>query len=196
MLTPIALLLLLAADPATAAATEQPVGDQASMPRRLDPDKAEHRATRDDEPTDPWFDRPRVATDDPAFVLAAVESSRQGIIDARDAAGSLTNPALRAAAQKIGAQNEATAHRLENLAGRKGWRLPEPNPGRSSTMPSATPVRANANFIVNQISWHQNTVAQFRAQLEGHGDDDLKRALREALPGYQKNLDLLLTLKP
>ena len=196
MLTSIAMLLMLAADPPQAHASGQPVGDQASMPRRLDPDKTEHRATRDDEPTDPWFDRPRVATDDPAFVLAVVESSRQGIVDARDAASSLDNPALRLAAQKIGAQNEATTHRLENLAGRKGWRLPEPNPGRSSTNPSASPVRANANFIVNQISWHQNTVAQFRAQLAGHGDADLKRELREALPGYQKNLDLLLTLKP
>jgi predicted outer membrane protein len=196
MLTSIAMLLLLAANPPEAPASDPPLGDQASMPRRLDPEKTEHRATRDDEPTDPWFDRPRVATDDPAFVLAAVESSRQGIIDARDAAGSLRNPELRAAAQKIGAQNEATAHRLENVAGLKGWRLPEPNPGRSSTMPSATPARANANFIVNQISWHQNTVAQFRAQLAGHGDADLKRVLREALPGYQKNLDLLLTLKP
>jgi hypothetical protein len=39
-------------------------------------------------------------------------------------------------------------------------------------------------------------VAQFRAQLAGNGDADLKHALREALPGYEKNLQLLLTLKP
>ena len=54
----------------------QPVGDQASMPRRLDPDKTEHRATRDDEPTDPWFDRPRVATDD-QLVKHALTEERQ-----------------------------------------------------------------------------------------------------------------------
>jgi hypothetical protein len=39
-------------------------------------------------------------------------------------------------------------------------------------------------------------VAQYRAQIAGKGDADLKRALKDALPGYEKNRDLLLTLKP
>jgi uncharacterized protein DUF4142 len=125
-----------------------------------------------------------------------VQSARQGVVDAHNAAGELGNAELRAAAQKIGAQNEATSRRLEKIAGAKGWRLPDPNPQHSASMPGTTATRANANFIVNQISYHQYTVAQYRAQLAGKGDADLKRALREALPGYQKNLDLLLTLKP
>src|SRR5262245_36029424 len=201
MLTPIALALLLAGPapqgtPAQAPRTEQATGDQASMPRRLDAGKAEERATRDDEPTDPWFDRPHVATDDPAFMLAAVESARQGLVDARNAAGRLDSPELRAAAERIAAQNRTMTQRLETLAGSKGWRLPEPNPGRASSLPEATPARTNANFIINQISYPEDTLGQYRAQIAGHGDPQLKRVLREAVPAYEKNLDLLLKLKP
>jgi len=200
MVISIALTLMLASAPpgATnpASAPPGPTDEQVLMPRHLDPDKAAERASSDDQPTDPWFDRERVSTDDPAFILAAVESARQGVIDARDAATRLDSPDLRTAAEKITAQNEGTMKRLEKLAGSKGWRLPQSNPGRASTLPEAKPARANANFIVNQISFHENTVAQYRAQIAGKGDKDLKRTLREALPGYQKNLELLLTLKP
>jgi hypothetical protein len=53
----------------------------------------------------------------------------------------------------------------------------------------------SADFIVNQIRLHQTTIAQFRAQSAGNGDAELRRVLREALPGYQKNLEMLLGLK-
>lgn len=201
MLNSIALALLFAnpaaqGSPPDAPRTEQAPGDQASMPRRLDAGKAEHRATRDDEPTDPWFDRPQVATDDPAFMLAAVESARQGLIDARNAAGRLDSPELRAAAEKIAAQNRNMTQRLETLAGSRGWRLPEPNPGRATSLPDASQSRTNANFIINQIAYHESTLGQYRAQLGGKGDAQLKKVLREAVPAYEKNLDLLLKLKP
>jgi len=198
MLSTVALVLVFA-NPATAAkppAQEGPQPTQSPMPRQMDQDKAQHRAESDDQPTDPWFDREYVATDDPAFILSAVENARQGVIEAREAAQHLANPQLRVAAEKIGAQNEATRRRLEKLAHTKGWRLPQPNPGRTTTVPDAAPVRANASFIINQIAYHQNTLAQYRAQMGGKGDAELKRALREALPGYQQNLDLLLKLKP
>ena len=186
MLLHVALLLMLAAAPP----------DQTTLPRHPDPDPVEHHAQRDGTPTDPWFDKPFVATDDPAFILSAVESVRQGTLDAHQAAGQLGRPELRAAAEKIGAQNEATMRRLEKVAQARGWRLPQENPARESTLPTATEKRANADFILNQITFHQNTVAQYRAQIAGKGDAELKRALKDALPGYQKNLDLLLTLKP
>jgi hypothetical protein len=170
MMSSVALLLLLANTPP----------DQTTLPRHPDPDPVEQRTQRDGTPTDPWFDRAFVATDDPAFILTAVENVRQGAADA----------------QKIGEQNEATANKLEKLAQAKGWRLPQSNPGRAATNSQASPTRANANFILNQLSFHQNTVAQYRAQIAGKGDADLKRALKDALPGYEKNRDLLLTLKP
>jgi len=192
MLNTVALLLLANAPP-----------DPTTLPRHPDPDPVEHQTQRDGTPTDPWFDRAFVATDDPAFILSAVENVRQGTLDAESAAKSLDKPELVAAAQKIGRQNEATSRRLEKLATAKGWRLPEENPARATTtngadanvaMPGGT--RTNANFILNQLSFHQNTVAQYRAQIAGKGDSELKRALKEVLPGYQQNLDLLLTLKP
>jgi hypothetical protein len=192
MFQTVALLLLANAPP-----------DQTTLPRHPDPDPVEHRAQRDGTPTDPWFDRDFVATDDPAFILTAVENVRQGARDAESAAQALDKPELVAAAQKIGAQNTATSRKLEKLASAKGWRLPQDNPGRATTTNGAdsnasTPggTRSNANFILNQITFHQNTVAQYRAQIAGKGDAELKRALKEALPGYEKNLDLLLTLKP
>jgi len=177
--------------------------DQTTLPRHPDPDPVEHQAQRDGTPTDPLFDRGFVATDDPAFILSAVENVRQGALDAERAARSLDKPELVAVAQKIGKQNDATSQRLEKLATAKGWRLPQENPARATTTNGAdanisTPggTRTNANFILNQISFHQNTVAQYRAQIAGQGDAELKRALKDSLPGYEKNLDLLLTLKP
>jgi|SRR5688572_4012465 predicted outer membrane protein len=194
MISPVALVLLLAA--------QSP--DQTTLPRHPDPDPVEQQSSREGEATDPYFDREYVATDDPAFVLSAVENARQGVIDARSAAAATGNPELRAAAEKIGAQNEATSRKLEKVASVKGWRLPQPNPARTSSVNGgrdgngnrADTVRANANFIVHQISFHQSTMAQYRAQIAGKGDADLKRALSEALPGYQKNLERLLELKP
>ena len=188
----VALLLLLAAPPE----------EQTTMPRHADPGLPERQERREGTPTDPWFDREHVATDDPAFVLAAIENARQGVVDARNAAGSLGTPELRAAAEQIHAQNDTTNRQLEQLAHAKGWRLPQPNPGRTtSTVEDGKPntsggVRTNANFILNQISYHENTLAQYRAQIAGKGDAELKRALRQALPGYQKNLELLLKLRP
>lgn len=186
MLLHVALLLMFADAPP----------EQTTLPRHPDPDPVEHQQQREGTPTDPWFDRPHVATDDPAFILSAVESARQGALDARKAAGQLGRPELRAVAEKIGAQNETTTHRLEKVAQAKGWRLPQQNPERESTLPPASAKRTNADFILNQITFHQNTVEQYRAQIAGKGDPELKRVLKDALPGYQKNLDLLLTLKP
>ncbi|HET9861977.1 MAG TPA: DUF4142 domain-containing protein [Steroidobacteraceae bacterium] len=186
MALPVALLMLLAG----------PQQDQTTLPRHPDPDPVEGQAHRDGTPTDPWFDRDYVATDDPAFILAAVENARQGEMDAQAAAKSLGKPGLVAAAQKIGEQNAQTSRKLEQLAASKGWRLPKDNPGRDSTSQVASSARAGADFIINQITFHENTLAQYRAQIAGKGDADLKRALREALPGYQRNLELLLQLEP
>jgi hypothetical protein len=169
---------------------------QTTLPRHPDPDPVEQKATREGTPTDPWFDRAHAATDDAAFILSAVESSRQGMMDARSAAGMLQKPELRAAAASIEKQNEATSRKLEELASTKGWRLPEGNPGRVGSFEAAMPARTHANFIISQISYHEATLAQYRAQLSGNGDPALKRTLRGALPGFEKNLDLLLTLKP
>ena len=98
MLSTVALLLLANAPP-----------DQTTLPRHPDPDPVENQAQRDGTPTDPYFDRSFVATDDPAFILAAVETVRQGALDAQSAAKTLDKPELVAAAQKIGEQNTATS---------------------------------------------------------------------------------------
>ena len=173
---------------------------QTTLPRHPDPDPVQKQEHRDGEPTDPWFDRAYVATDDPAFVLAAVENARQGVIDASGAAAGLGNDELRAAAEKIRKQNETTSRKLEEVAKAKGWRLPEPNPARAGTVSDngkgTGPARFNANFILGQIAFHQNTLAQYRAQMSGKGDAQLKRTLRDAVPGYEQNLEMLLKLKP
>ena len=190
MLGVLASLYLLANTPAS----------QTTLPRHPDPDPVENQAQRAGEPTDPWFDRAYVATDDPAFVLTALENARQGVIDARGAEGGLGNAELRAAAEKIRKQNETTSQKLEELAKAKGWRLPAANPGRTSAVAGDASgmgsSRANANFIMGQITYHESTLAHYRAQIAGKGDAQLKRTLREAVPGYEKNLQLLLTLKP
>jgi hypothetical protein len=173
----VALLLLFASDPQQELKRDVPEPQQQGLP------------------TDPLFDKPYVATDEPAFVLSLIESTRQGELDARSAAETLSKQDLRDTAARIGRQNGATRARLEILAKSKGWRTPEKNPDRATTVPDGEVTRTDANFIVQQISFHQNTLEQFRAQLNGNGDTDLKRELREAMPGYEKNLEMLLRAK-
>lgn len=185
MIDTLALMLLAAAQPQ----------DRPSMPRQPDPQPYEQRDEAQGKPTDPLFDRKLVATDDAAFIVSAVEVVRQSSLDARGVEKGLPSPSLRETAAAIGSQNEATSRALVELAKRKGWRLPEDNPVRASTLPAASPHRTSANFIVNQISAHEQTLAQFRAQIAGSGDPDLKRALKSALPGYEKNLRRLLEAK-
>jgi predicted outer membrane protein len=190
MLEALSIMLMLAESPS-----------QTTVPRRVEtptaPPPTDRPRTGDGpfETADPLFDKPLTATDDAAFVLSAVESGRQGVSDARAAETGLTSPALREAAAKISQQQEVTLKKLEAIAQRKGWRLPESNPGRTGSVPVTNADRTHANFIVHQISYHQTTLAQYRAQLSGNGDAELKRALRDALPGYQKNLQMLLGLK-
>lgn len=167
---------------------------QPTLPRHGDVVPAEERPSGQEHPTDPLFDREYVATDDPAFMLLAIENVRQGIIDARTAQQVLRDARLVSAAEKIRRQHETAYQRLEAVAKGKGWRLPAENPQRAATFQTAGETRTAADFIVGQIATHQATIAQFRAQLGGKGDAQLKRALGEMLPGYQENLDLLLHL--
>jgi hypothetical protein len=167
-----------------------------TLPRQADTQPYEQRKGGQGEPTDPLFNKARIATDDASFIVSAVENSRQAALDAQGAAQQLPSDALRAIAAAIGSQNAATARELEALAKRKGWRLPEENRVRASTLPAAPPDRAGANFIRSQITAHQATVAQYQAQIAGNGDPELKRTLQRVLPGYEKNLTRLLTAKP
>jgi len=180
MLATVAMMLLFAAD----------TDPQQEMGR--DVPKPEQQGV----PTDPLFDKPYVPTDPQAFVLSTIESARQGELEARRAAETLSNPELRDTAARIGRQNSATRTRLEILARSKGWRMPEKNPDRAPTLQEGkAETRTDADFIVQQISFHETALAQFRAQLSGNGDADLKRELRDALPGYEKNLQMLLRAK-
>lgn len=185
MLNTFALMLLAAAQPP----------DQTTLPRQADSTPYEQRDAAQGQPTDPLFDRNLIATDDATFIVSAVENVRQASLDARTAEKGLTDGALREAAAAISTQNEATTRKLEALAKRKGWRLPEQNPDRASTLPAASPHRAGANFILHQISFHETMLGQFRAQIAGKGDPELKRTLRAAMPGYEKNLARLLEAK-
>jgi ElaB/YqjD/DUF883 family membrane-anchored ribosome-binding protein len=178
-------LALLAAEPA----------GQTTMPRRADAPKEHAPSQRAGLPADPLFDKPLTATDDAAFVRAAVESGRQGVMDARAAESGLTTPELRAAAAKIGRQHERTLDRLEALAREKGWDLPQTNPVRAGTVPVSSPVRTSADFIIHEIARHQATLEKFRVQARGQGDRELRGLLRESVPGYEQNLEMLLGLK-
>src|SRR5687768_9731894 len=119
-----------------------------TLPRQAEPPKEHAPPQAGGMPADPLFDKPLSATDDAAFVLAAVESGRQGVIDARAGSAGLSTPELRAAAAKIGRQQEATLGKLESIAKTKGWRLPEGNPVRTGTVPVASPARTSADFII------------------------------------------------
>jgi len=190
------LVVMLAASGQGAYAPPAPNDDKTTMPRQADTAPYERRDESQGVPTDPLFDRKLVATDDATFIRSAVETGRQATLDAQGASRQLESETLRETAAAIRTQNEDTTHKLEALARRKGWRLPEENPARKSTLPTASPHRAGANFILNQITAHQTTLALYRAQIAGKGDPELKRTLEAALPGYERNLSKLLAAKP
>ena len=171
--------------------------DQTTLPRHPDPDNAAQRDTTQGTPTDPWYKGDLVATDDAAFILNTVESTRQAAKESATALERVQRPRVREAARRIREQDEATTRKLEAVAKRRGWRLPQENPARASMIEKGTesPTRADANYLLNEIQYHENTVAHFRAQIAGKGDPQLKRVLREALPGYERNLEMLLTLE-
>ena len=185
MLETLSLVLLLAENTA----------GQTTLPRHKDPPAASAPPAEQELPADPLFDRPMTATDDPAFILSAVENVRQGVLDARVAENGLPTPELRSAAATIGKQQQETLQKLEALARSKGWRLPAGNPVRAGSVPVSSSARTSADFIIHQIAFHEQTLAQYRAQLSGKGDPELRRVLRAELPGYQKNLQMLLGLK-
>lgn len=187
MLNALALVLLFADAPANEGG--------ATLPRRVDEEALKAQEQRGGKPTDPWFDRQFVATDDPAFIITAIDSGRQGIADA-GALGGAATPALSATAAKIEKVSRDTTVSLEKLAKKKGWRVPEQNPDRAPTVAQAGPARTRANYVVHQIAYHQSTIQMFRAQIGGKGDAELKRALESALPAYEANLRVLLELEP
>lgn len=185
MLYSVACLLLFATPPA----------DQTTAPRHPESQQSpapDFQGT----PTDPLFDKQFVATDDPAFILTAVESGRQNVVDAKAAGSHFPVEGLRNAAARIARQETETTRSLESLAKAKGWRLPQGNPGRASTIEDQARSRDAANFIRNQITYHQTTIAQYRAQISGRGDPELKRTLSQAVRGYESNLKMLLELSP
>jgi hypothetical protein len=166
-----------------------------TLPRRADADKVESQRDLPANPADPWFDKKFVATDDPTFIRNAVESGRQGIVDARVLTGS-SSLALRSVAADIEKTNTDTTRRLESLAKTKGWPLPADVPNRTPSIKRSGAVRMNADFILSQIAYHEGVVAQYRAQLGGKGDPQLRDTLKAALPAYEKNLRTLLEVKP
>jgi len=167
---------------------------QTTLPRqREQPPAQEGQRSLDGPTTDPLFDQPLVATDDRTFVRNAVEASRQGVFDAQ-AAGAL-GPQIESAAELIKRQHAETRDRLETLAKRKRWPLPDEVEGRTTTVKDAAATRKGADFIVSQIVAHQAAVKQYRAQMTGTKDADLKRALGESLQGFESNLEMLVNLK-
>ncbi len=166
---------------------------QPTLPRQREPTQQERRE-QDGTPTDPLFDQPFVATDDHTFVRNAIEASRQGVFDAQAAGG--LGPQIESAAEVIERQYAETRDRMEGLAKRKRWPVPEEVERRkTSTEHGPTGPRKSADFIVSQIAAHQAAVKQFRAQMAGTKDPELKRALGESLAGYEKNLEMLVELK-
>lgn len=180
---------------ASPAAEPAPAQGGTTMPRQMSVPEAPQGEARG-VPTDPLFDRQFVATDDPDFILKAVENGRQNVVDARLAAREFNEQRLRDTAASIEKHNANTTKKLTSLARQKGWRLPAENPDRDLTIQSGTPRRNAADFVRNQITFHQTTVAQYRAQLAGEGDAALKREINLALPGFEKNLEKLLEIAP
>ena len=102
-------------------------------------------------------------------------------------------PTLRTRRRGSAGRTKPRMQRLETLAKRKGWRLPAENPAsRDRRFAPRARHAPRANFIVQPDCLSRGDDRAVPRAADGKGDAELKRALREALPGYQENLDLLL----
>ena len=160
-------------------------------------------ASREGTPTDPYFDRGYVATDDPAFMLAGGRERAPGRDRcAQRGARPLDNAELR---RRRG--EDRRAERGHVAQARAGCQPPRAGACRSP-IPRATSSVNGSSMATTMAStrcapmrtssctrsrFMRTRVAQYRAQIAGKGDADLKRALREAVPGYQRNLERLLS---
>ncbi len=183
---PLALVLLFAN-----AAQETP-----TMPPSRDA-RAEQTPAQQGTPTDPLFDRP-AHRERRTGVRAQRHREPRGRVSSMRAEPPrcCASRSCEKRRRRIVRQNESTRAEARGIGETQGMAS---CPSRirivQSGLPSAGEARMGANFIVQQISFHETTVAQFRAQMNGKSDAELRRALRESLPGYQQNLDLLLQLK-
>ena len=162
----------------------------ASLVPLMASDASATRTTRVDDPpatTGAGVGKP---VDDHTFVARASESGRKEVAAARDGLAQLKAPELKRIAEMLVSDHSAANERLSEIAAAKGWPVSAP---KSAPPPAAGTAGGDFDqkWIAEMIAGHERSVALYRAQAQGGGDQDLRKYARDTLPTIEHHLELL-----
>jgi putative membrane protein len=131
---------------------------------------------------------------DATFLRKAVEGDRMEIASAQAALDSAQRTDTKNAARMILEDHQASSQKLQALASRKGWTLPDASDAAESdqAMNSASGSGSfDDRFMAEQIRMHREAISLYRAQASSGSDPDLRQFARDQLPHLEHHLEML-----
>ena len=131
---------------------------------------------------------------DATFLRKAVEGDRMEIASAQAALDSAQRTDTRNAARMILEDHRASSQKLQALASRKGWTLPDASDMAESDQAMNTASGSGSfddRFMADQIRMHREAISLYRAQASSGSDPDLRQFARDQLPHLEHHLEML-----
>jgi putative membrane protein len=131
---------------------------------------------------------------DATFLRKAVEGDRMEIASAQAALDSAQRTDTRNAARMILEDHQASSQKLQALASRKGWTLPNASDAAESDQAMNTASGSGSfddRFMAEQIRMHREAISLYRAQASSGSDPDLRQFARDQLPHLEHHLEML-----
>jgi putative membrane protein len=131
---------------------------------------------------------------DATFLRKAVEGDRMEIASAQAALDSAQRTDTRNAARMILEDHQASSQKLQALASRKGWTLPDASDAAESDQAMNTASGSGSfddRFMAEQIRMHREAISLYRAQASSGSDPDLRQFARDQLPHLEHHLEML-----
>jgi putative membrane protein len=131
---------------------------------------------------------------DATFLRKAAEGDRMEIASAQAALDSAQRTDTKNAARMILEDHRASSQKLQALASRKGWTLPDASDAAESDQPMSTASGSGSfddRFTAEQIRMHREAISLYRAQASSGSDPDLRQFARDQLPHLEHHLEML-----
>jgi putative membrane protein len=131
---------------------------------------------------------------DATFLRKAAEGDRMEIASAQAALDSAQRTDTKNAARMILEDHQASSQKLQALASRKGWTLPDASDAAESDQAMNTASGSGSfddRFMADQIRMHREAISLYRAQASSGSDPDLRQFARDQLPHLEHHLEML-----
>jgi putative membrane protein len=132
---------------------------------------------------------------DATFLRKAVEGDRMEIASAQAALDSAQRTDTKNAARMILQDHQASSQKLQALASRKGWTLPDASDAAAESDQAMNTAAGSGSFddrfMAEQIRMHREAISLYRAQASSGADPDLRQFARDQLPHLEHHLEML-----